>query len=227
MRGPDSLRPRDPWSWPPHRARTGAPAVGQDRGPALGSFLSQGRDAKTVTERRSPDPSVVIRAHKSKPPSTEATAHRGTSLGGILLTVRAGDGARTHDILLGKQTLCQLSYTRPMSLTVYMASQRCQVAGRTQRQSIHTNSSHWDARDWARPIHGLGVRPFIAWLSRSRSCPHASTENSRAAHGRHEPAVRCARQWLPLDRVNEAAHGQLMRLPVWFGRRHVALRQAS
>ncbi len=25
---------------------------------------------------------------------------------------RAGDGTRTHDILLGKQTLCQLSYTR-------------------------------------------------------------------------------------------------------------------
>ncbi len=25
---------------------------------------------------------------------------------------RAGDGIRTHDILLGKQTLCQLSYTR-------------------------------------------------------------------------------------------------------------------
>ncbi len=24
----------------------------------------------------------------------------------------AGDGIRTHDILLGKQTLCQLSYTR-------------------------------------------------------------------------------------------------------------------
>jgi hypothetical protein len=28
------------------------------------------------------------------------------------LSVRAGDGIRTHDILLGKQTLCQLSYTR-------------------------------------------------------------------------------------------------------------------
>ena len=26
--------------------------------------------------------------------------------------LRAGDGIRTHDILLGKQTLCQLSYTR-------------------------------------------------------------------------------------------------------------------
>jgi hypothetical protein len=25
---------------------------------------------------------------------------------------RAGDGIRTHDILLGKQTLCQLSYAR-------------------------------------------------------------------------------------------------------------------
>lgn len=29
-----------------------------------------------------------------------------------LRTMRAGDGIRTHDILLGKQTLCQLSYTR-------------------------------------------------------------------------------------------------------------------
>jgi hypothetical protein len=26
--------------------------------------------------------------------------------------LKAGDGIRTHDILLGKQTLCQLSYTR-------------------------------------------------------------------------------------------------------------------
>ncbi len=28
--------------------------------------------------------------------------------------LRAGDGIRTHDILLGKQTLCQLSYTRTL-----------------------------------------------------------------------------------------------------------------
>lgn len=32
------------------------------------------------------------------------------------LSVRAGDGIRTHDILLGKQTLCQLSYTRLPSI---------------------------------------------------------------------------------------------------------------
>ncbi len=28
----------------------------------------------------------------------------------------AGDGIRTHDILLGKQTLCQLSYTRSATI---------------------------------------------------------------------------------------------------------------
>jgi hypothetical protein len=32
--------------------------------------------------------------------------------GPVSRSMRAGDGIRTHDILLGKQTLCQLSYTR-------------------------------------------------------------------------------------------------------------------
>jgi hypothetical protein len=31
---------------------------------------------------------------------------------------RAGDGIRTHDILLGKQTLCQLSYTRLLAVII-------------------------------------------------------------------------------------------------------------
>ena len=31
----------------------------------------------------------------------------------------AGDGIRTRDILLGKQTLCQLSYSRSGGFTVY------------------------------------------------------------------------------------------------------------
>src|SRR5947208_1099870 len=39
------------------------------------------------------------------------------------IVIRAGDGARTHDILLGKQALCQLSYTRvvryPRSTSFY------------------------------------------------------------------------------------------------------------
>src|SRR6186997_1694151 len=40
--------------------------------------------------------------------STDAESHRST----VKMGVGAGDGARTRDILLGKQTLCQLSYSR-------------------------------------------------------------------------------------------------------------------
>jgi hypothetical protein len=41
------------------------------------------------------------------------------------LAFGAGDGIRTHDILLGKQTLCQLSYTR--LLTVIIAGEMSPV----------------------------------------------------------------------------------------------------
>ena len=51
---------------------------------------------------------VLAREHsKGKPDATEASGSRSTSFG-----CGAGDGTRTHDILLGKQTLYQLSYTR-------------------------------------------------------------------------------------------------------------------
>ena len=35
---------------------------------------------------------------------------------------QAGDGIRTHDILLGKQTLCQLSYTRTIKAIIDVQS---------------------------------------------------------------------------------------------------------
>ena len=41
----------------------------------------------------------------------------------------------------------------------------------------------------------------------------------------YEPAITFARQWLALDRLNETAHGQLMRLYAWSGQRSAALRQ--
>src|SRR6185503_2625489 len=47
--------------------------------------------------------------------STDAESHRST----VKMGVGAGDGARTRDILLGKQTLCQLSYSRSGGSTVY------------------------------------------------------------------------------------------------------------
>jgi len=40
-----------------------------------------------------------------------------------------------------------------------------------------------------------------------------------------EPAIRRARQWLALDRLNESAHRQLMRLHAWSGQPSVSLRQ--
>jgi predicted ATPase/DNA-binding SARP family transcriptional activator/predicted negative regulator of RcsB-dependent stress response len=45
------------------------------------------------------------------------------------------------------------------------------------------------------------------------------------AQGDLEAATRYARQWLNLDRLNEAAHCQLMLLYTWSGRRSAALRQ--
>jgi len=45
------------------------------------------------------------------------------------------------------------------------------------------------------------------------------------AQGAFEPATRYARQWLALDRLNEAAHRQLMHLYAWAGQRSIALRQ--
>jgi predicted ATPase/DNA-binding SARP family transcriptional activator/class 3 adenylate cyclase len=46
-----------------------------------------------------------------------------------------------------------------------------------------------------------------------------------SAQGELETAIRYARQWLDLDRLNETAHGQLMLLYAWSGRRAAALRQ--
>ena len=45
------------------------------------------------------------------------------------------------------------------------------------------------------------------------------------ARGDLEPAIGYARQWLDLDRLDEDAHGQLMLLYDWSGRRAAALRQ--
>jgi DNA-binding SARP family transcriptional activator len=45
------------------------------------------------------------------------------------------------------------------------------------------------------------------------------------AQGDLESAIAYGRRWLALDRLNEAAHGQLMRLHAWSGRRPAALQQ--
>ncbi|UCC61456.1 MAG: AAA family ATPase, partial [Anaerolineae bacterium] len=45
------------------------------------------------------------------------------------------------------------------------------------------------------------------------------------ARGAFEPAIRYARQWLALDRLNESAHCQLMLLYAWMDQRAAALRQ--
>ncbi len=45
------------------------------------------------------------------------------------------------------------------------------------------------------------------------------------AQGQFEAALGAARRWLSLDRLNEAAHCQLMRLYAWSGQRSLALRQ--
>ena len=46
-----------------------------------------------------------------------------------------------------------------------------------------------------------------------------------SAQGTFEPAIGCARRWLALDRLNEAAHRHLIQLYAWSGRRSAALRQ--
>ena len=46
-----------------------------------------------------------------------------------------------------------------------------------------------------------------------------------SAQGAFEPALNYARQWLALDRLNEAAHYQLMQLYAWSDQRSAALRQ--
>jgi len=46
-----------------------------------------------------------------------------------------------------------------------------------------------------------------------------------SAEGRFESASLCAKRWLALDRLNEAAHRQLMQLYAWSGQRTAALRQ--
>lgn len=48
----------------------------------------------------------------NKPSFVWATDGGDATMEGDYCAARAGDGIRTHDILLGKQTLCQLSYTR-------------------------------------------------------------------------------------------------------------------
>ena len=53
--------------------------------------------------------------HERSTFATEQQQVPGLHLGPVSYALKAGDGIRTHDILLGKQTLCQLSYTRIQS----------------------------------------------------------------------------------------------------------------
>ena len=79
----------------------------------------------------SPRPSREYRVIGSEcqvngPARTKALPH--DKLRGIPRS-QAGDGIRTHDILLGKQTLCQLSYTRTYSLSISLTSGASNRAG--------------------------------------------------------------------------------------------------
>ena len=60
-------------------------------------------------------------------------------------------------------------------------------------------------------------RELVSALARLVRC--------HAARGDLEPAIGHARQWLALDRLDEAAHCELMRLYAWSGQRSAALRQ--
>ena len=57
----------------------------------------------------------ALSAHKKDTPKLYATTSCGTKPGGILQTAGAGDAIRTRDNLLGRQELCQLSYSRSKS----------------------------------------------------------------------------------------------------------------
>jgi DNA-binding SARP family transcriptional activator/class 3 adenylate cyclase len=60
-------------------------------------------------------------------------------------------------------------------------------------------------------------REFAGALERLVRC--------HVAQGAFEPAIRHARRWLALDRLDESAHCQLMLLYAWSGQRPAALRQ--
>ncbi len=74
---------------------------------------------------------------------TKSIAHEkagpiGPAISVILWAFRgAGDGTRTHDILLGKQTLYQLSYTRkrPVSVEQYITGAEVLLLGNAAHKS--------------------------------------------------------------------------------------------
>jgi DNA-binding SARP family transcriptional activator/predicted ATPase/class 3 adenylate cyclase len=62
-------------------------------------------------------------------------------------------------------------------------------------------------------------------LRRAFASALARLARGQSAQGAYEPALRAARRWLDLDRLDEAAHVQLMRLYARTGQRSAALRQ--
>ncbi len=85
------------------------------------------------------------------PPSFLPLPPSGLTTEGLPVLNRAGDGIRTHDILLGKQTLCQLSYTRV--------------------QATYNDSSEWERSQLQRGRTTLSALPRPGALSISKLPP--------------------------------------------------------
>ena len=84
---------------------------------AVGALLFGSVPARDITQ------SVAV-SKRPRPNGDQIEKHspsldgqRGRDCRSIWLFGGAGDGIRTHDILLGKQTLCQLSYARVFALS--------------------------------------------------------------------------------------------------------------
>ena len=60
----------------------------------------------------------------------------------------AGDGTRTHDILLGKQTLYQLSYTRVAGIPVNDSNPNCVCRG--TRSGFKDEEDQFETRQFFR-----------------------------------------------------------------------------
>ncbi len=118
------------------------------------------------------------------------------ALGGALCRVGAGDGTRTHDILLGKQTLCQLSYARPLhehyrSTRLLLSSRGCERIEERREGGGHPVGTIGPGFSGLRPPTRIcDESPLHHGLSRSFVCVYAVLARVSTQHAAKSPPVR-------------------------------------
>ena len=79
---------------------------------------------RLVAVKRRYDRATSSTATRTSGPPDARTHHAGPARAGpfVIGLNGAGNGSRTRDLLLGKQTLCQLSYSRPVGHRSYIGA---------------------------------------------------------------------------------------------------------